>query len=212
MGKRLLIADDHEIFRRGVKQILLEIYKTYVIDEASSEEEIIEKISSNDYDAILLDMSVPRKNSLDMLRYLKNYNSKLQILIISTHPEKHFAISAFKAGAAGYITKAATPEELSYALQELLSGNKYITSAVTDSLISYFRNDREKALHETLSNREYEVLCKTAVGKSVKEIAMELSLSDKTISTYRSRILNKMNMNNITQLIHYAIENQLIEH
>jgi DNA-binding NarL/FixJ family response regulator len=208
---KILIADDHEIFRRGVRQILSEMPDVVVIDEASNGQEVLEKIWRNDYNAVLLDISMPGRNGIDILKQLKGSKPDLQILILSMYPEEQFAMRALKAGAAGYLTKASHPDELVRAIQKILKGKKYVSSTFADRLVCYVEEGNNKALHETLSDREYEVMCMTATGKSVKQIAMELSLSDKTISTYRARIMNKMNMNNIVQLIQYAIENQLFD-
>jgi DNA-binding NarL/FixJ family response regulator len=211
LAAKILIADDHEIFRKGVKQLLSEMTDEVVVDEASNGQEVIKKMWENDYDAVLLDISMPGRNGLDILKQIKSYKPALKVLILSMYPEEQFAIRALKAGADGYVTKASTPGELITALQKILTGKKYISSSLSDKLVCYVEAGDKKALHETLSDREYEVMCMTATGRSVKQIAMELSLSDKTISTYRSRILNKLNVNNIAQLIQYTIQNQLLD-
>ena len=208
--KRILIADYHEIFRTGIKQLLSEMGRTYKVDEANNGQEVIEKIWRNDYDAILLDISMPDRNGLDILKDIKNYKPDLKVLILSMYPEEQFAIRALRAKADGYLTKAVKHDELLTALQKILQGEKYISSLLVNKLAFFMEGDNKKALHETLSDREYEVMCLTATGKSVKQIAMKLALSDKTVSTYRYRILNKMQMNNIAQLIRYAIRNDLI--
>jgi DNA-binding NarL/FixJ family response regulator len=208
--KRILIADDHELFRAGVKQLLSEMPHPFIVDEANNGQEVIEKIWRNDYDTVLLDISMPGRNGLDVLKDIKSYKPDLQVLILSMYPEEQFAMRAIRAKAAGYLTKAVKSDELVKAIQNVIKWKRYISSSLADKIACYVEVDNNKALHETLSDREYEVMRMTATGKSVKQIAMKLALSDKTISTYRARILNKMNMNNIAQLIHYAIQNDLI--
>ncbi len=209
--ERILIADDHEIFRKGIKQILKELPEHYVIDEAGNGHEVMEKMWSDDYNAILLDISMPGRNGLDILKQLRNFKPNLQVLIFSMYPEEQFAVRAMKAGAAGYLTKGCRPDELVSAIQTILKGKKHISESVADKLAVYVESEERRAPHETLSSREFEVMCMTAEGKAVKQIAVELSLSDKTISTYRSRILDKMNMKNIAQLIQYAVQNDILE-
>ncbi len=209
--ERILIADDHEIFRKGIKQILLEMPKKYLIDEANNGHEAIEKILTDNYSAVLLDISMPGKNGLDILKQLKSFMPKLQVLILSMYPEEQFAVRAIKAGAAGYLTKGCKPDELIRAIRKILNGKKYISDSIADRLAVYVENDENKAPHEALSSREYEVMCMIATGKKVKQIANELSLNDKTISTYRARIFEKLEMSDIAQLIQYTIQNNILE-
>ena len=208
--EKILIADDHEIFRKGIKQILLEMPENYLIDEANSGHEVMEKMWSDNYNAVLLDISMPGKNGLDILKQLKSFKPKLQVLILSMYPEEQFAVRAMKAGAAGYLTKGCRPDELIQAIQKVLKGKKYISNSIADRLAVYVETEDNKAPHEALSSREYEVMCMTTEGKTVKRIAMELSLSDKTVSTYRARILEKLEISNIAQLIQYAIKNHIL--
>jgi DNA-binding NarL/FixJ family response regulator len=182
-----------------------------VVDEASNGQEVIKKILVNDYNLVLLDISMPGRNGLDVLKQIKSYKPDLQVLILSMYPEEQYAMRALKAGAAGYVTKAGKSEELFTAIHKVLKGKKYMSSSLADRLFSYIEHGNKKAPHEVLSDREYQVMCMTASGKSVKKIAMDLSLSDKTISTYRARILIKMNMKNMAQLILYTIQNQLLD-
>ncbi len=208
---KILIADDHEIFRKGIKQILLEVPEKYVIEEANNEQEVMEKMWSDNYNAVLLDISMPGKNGLDILKQLKSFKPNLKVLILSMYPEEQFAVRALKAGAAGYLTKACKPDELVTAIENVLKGKKYISSSLADRLACHIETEDRKAPHESLSDREYEVMCMTAVGKPVKQIASELSLSEKTISTYKARILGKLNINNVAQLIKYAIHNNMLD-
>ena len=210
MVVKILVADEHEIFRKGVKGLLKESNDKFEIDEANNGQEVMEKIWKNNYDAVLLDISMPGRNGIDILKQLKGYKPDLQVLILSTYPEKQFAMRALKAGAAGFLTKAVKSDELVTAIQYLLKGKRYISSSLADTIVNYVEYGDEKAPHEVLSDREYEIMCMTAEGKTVKKIASELSLSDKTVSTYRARTLIKMNMNNTAQLIQYVINNSLI--
>ena len=211
MTEKILIADDHEIFRRGVMQVFSELPGKVEVDEASNGQEVIEKMWRNDYSAVVLDISMPGRNGLDVLKQIKSHKPDLHVLILSMYPEEQFAVRSLKAGADGYLTKATSPDEMIIAVQKILKGKKYISSSIADRLACYVGSEDMNAPHEALSDREYEVMCMTAAGKSVKRIAMELSLSDKTISTYRARILNKMNMDNNAQLIQYVIQNQLLD-
>ena len=209
---RLLIADDHEIFRKGVRNLIKEINSNVVVDEASNGQEVIKKMWKHDYDAVLLDISMPGRNGIDILKQLKGYKPNLQVLIISMYPEEQFAIRAMKAGAAGYLTKSARSDELTLAIRNVIKGKRYISSSLADKLVNYVESGDGKAPHDILSDREYEVMCMTADGKSVKQIAKELLLSDKTISTYRARILTKMNMTNTAQLIQYVMSNGILNY
>jgi DNA-binding NarL/FixJ family response regulator len=211
LTEKILIADDHEIFRRGVMQVFSELPVKVEVDEASNGQEVIEKMWRNDYSAVVLDISMPGRNGLDVLKQIKSHKPDLHVLILSMYPEEQFAVRSLKAGADGYLTKATSPDEMIIALQKILKGKKYISSSLADKLACYVGSENMDAPHEALSDREYEVMCMTAAGKSVKQIAMELSLSDKTISTYRARILDKMNMDNNAQLIQYVIQNQLLD-
>ena len=208
---KILIADDHAIVREGIKQILAEIPDKVTTDEAINGQEVIQKVWDNNYDMVLLDISMPGRNGLDILKQLKSEKPALKILILSMHPEEQYAVRALKAGASGYLTKESTPLELTEAIKKVSIGTKYVSSSLAETLASHLETTTEKPLHETLSNREFEVMCMIASGKTVKEIAGELSLSVKTISTYRTRILEKMNMKNNAQITHYTIQNRLVD-
>lgn len=207
---KILIADDHTIVREGIKQILAEIPEVTVTDEARNGQEVLQNVWDNDYDIVLLDITMPGRSGLDILKQLKADKPALKILILSMHPEEQYAIRAFKAGAFGYLTKESSPNELIEAIRKISIGKKYVSSSLAETLASHLEAKSEKPLHESLSDREYEVMCMIASGKTVKEIAAELSLSVKTISTYRARILEKMNMKNNAQLTHYTIQNRLV--
>ena len=206
---KILIADDHAIVRKGLKQILEEMPGKVSSDEATNGQEVLQKIWDDNYDMVLLDISMPGNSGLDILKQLKSEQPDLKILILSMHPEEQYAIRALKAGASGYLTKESTPNELVKAIRKISAGKKYVSASLAETIASHLDVMSEKPLHEILSDREFEVMRNIASGKTVKEIAGELSLSVKTISTYRARILEKMKMKNNAQLTYYAIHNKL---
>jgi DNA-binding NarL/FixJ family response regulator len=208
---KILVADDHPIVREGLKQILCETFDTIVVDEAGTSQEVLNKVWKNDYDVVLLDISLPDRSGLDVLKELKRAKPELHILMISMHPEAQYAVRAIRAGASGYLTKESAPDDLVAAVQKVLSGRKYISPSLAEKLAFALEVDAEKPVHEMLSDREYQVMCMIASGKMVKEIAGELMLSAKTISTYRSRILRKMRMKSSAELTHYAIKHSLVD-
>lgn len=209
-AKKILIADDHAIFREGLKQIIAKTVDMVVADEACDGQEVLCKVRENDYDIVLLDISMPGRNGLDVLAEIKNLRPKLPVLILSMHPEEQYAVRAFKAGASGYLTKGNPPQELIKALQKVALGKKYISPNLAETLVNTIGNDAHPSHCNDLSNREFQVLCLIASGKPVSKIGVELALSVKTISTYRSHILRKMNMQNNSELTRYALQNQLI--
>ena len=206
---KILIADDHTIFREGLKHILAEYPDVIVSDEACNGQEVLDKIWNNDYDMVLLDISMPGMTGLDVLKQLKNDKPKLPVLVLSMHPEEQYAVRLIRAGASGYLTKESAPDELITAIRKISQGRKYITSSLAERLAFEVEVDSEKPLHDTLSDREYQVLRMIADGKTVKHIAKELSLSIKTVSTYRTRIMEKMNMTTNAELMHYAMKHRL---
>lgn len=207
---RILVADDHAIVRDGLKQIVSDTPDMVVAAEASNGQEALNKALKDDYDVVLLDITMPDRSGLDILKEIKSQKPELPILILSIHPEEQYAVRALKAGAAGYLTKESAPEELIRAMLRVSGGGKYVTSSLAEKLASVLKTGAEEPLHQSLSDREYQVLCMIASGKPVKQIANELLLSTKTINTYRSRILRKLNMNNNMELTRYAIQNQLV--
>lgn len=208
---RILIADDHPIVRQGLRQIITETSDMVVADEASNGWEALSKVRASYYDVVLLDISMPGLYGLDIIRQLKNERPGLPVLILSIHPEEQYAVRAFRAGAAGYLTKESAPDELLAAIQKVSIGGKYVSSSLAEKLASDLETGAEQLPHETLSDREYQVMCMIAVGKTVTKIAEELSLSAQTVSTYRSRILGKMRMRNSAELTYYAIKNRLVD-
>jgi len=208
---RILIADDHAIVRKGLVQILTESADTIVVDEAANGEEALDKALNSDYDLVLLDISMPGRGGLDVLKELKSRSSKPPVLMLSMHPEEHYAVRALRAGASGYLTKGSASDELVQAIQKVLSGGRYISSSLAEKLADALDKHTEEMLHETLSNREYQVMRMIGAGKTATEIAVEMSLSVKTISTFRARILHKMRMKNNAELTHYVIQNNLVD-
>lgn len=208
---KILIADDHAIVRKGLKQILSETSDLLVADETGDGREVMNKVYKNNYDVVLLDIAMPGRSGLEVLAEIKKNKTDLPVLILSMHPEEQYAVRALRTGAAGYLTKESAPEELIKAIRKVAGGGKYVSASLAETLASAIKMDDEKLRHETLSNREFQVLCMVGSGKTVKQISEELSLSVKTISTYRCRILNKMNMKNNAELTYYAIQNRLVE-
>jgi two-component system invasion response regulator UvrY len=208
---KILIADDHTIVREGLKQIVAETADMMVADEASSGHEVLDKVWNNEYDVVVLDISMPGRDGVDILKQLKSKKPHLPVLVLSMHPEEQYAVRVLKAGAAGYLTKESAPDELITAIRRVSRGRKYVSSFLAEKLAFDLERDTQKPLHETLSDREYQVMCMIASGKRAKEIAEELYLSVKTVSTYRSRILEKMKMKNNAELMHYAIKHELVE-
>jgi two-component system invasion response regulator UvrY len=208
---KILIADDHAIVRQGLKQILADIPDQAIIDEAANGIEVLSKVRKNTYDVLILDISMPGLSGLDVLKQLKIERPDLNVLMLSMHPEEQYAIRALKAGAAGYLTKESAPEELVAAIKKVSMGRKYVTASLAEKLAFDLGERSERPPHEYLSDREFQVLRLIASGKTVKEIAEDMFLSIKTISTYRSRILEKMNMKTNAELTHYAIKNGLID-
>jgi DNA-binding NarL/FixJ family response regulator len=208
---KILIADDHPIFRRGLIQILMEVPHMFTVDEAGSGEEALAKAWDSGYDLVLMDISMPGRGGLDALKVLKSRFPKLPVLVISMHPEEQYAMRALRAGAAGYLNKECAWDELVNAIKRVMEGGKYISLAVAEKLASNLDPNTEKPLQEILSDREYQVFQMIASGKPVSAIARDLSLSVKTISTHRTRILEKMRLSNNAELIHYAITHNLTE-
>ena len=180
---KILVADDHAIVREGLKQIIADIPDMVVADEASSGQEVLKKASEHDYDLVLLDITMPDRSGLDILKELKSQRPELRILVLSIHPEEQYAVRVLKAGASGYLTKESAPDELITAIRRTALGGKYISSSLAEKLAFDLETGAEKPLHQTLSDREYQVMCMLASGKTVKEIAEELLLGIKTIST-----------------------------
>ncbi|MFI5156488.1 MAG: response regulator [Chitinophagales bacterium] len=207
---QILIADDHSVVRKGLMQILLDEFTNAHIEEVENAEELIQKAGDRGWDVIISDLSMPGRSGLDALRQLKISLPKVPVLIMSIHPEEHYALRALKAGAAGYLSKDTAPDELVKAVRMVLLGKKYISPSMAENLANAISGDPNKLPHEQLSDREFDVLKFLASGKSISEIASLLSLSATTVSTYRARILSKMNLKNNYDLTMYAFEHKLL--
>ena len=207
----VLIADDHAIVREGLKNIIAETSDIVVKDEASNGAEVIKKILKNDYDMIVLDITMPGRDGIDVLKQIKSFKPDLGILIMSMHPEDQFAYRALELGASGYINKEKAPKEMIEAIRKVASGRKYISASLAEKLAVSLQIDSKVPLHKKLSDRENQVLRMITSGKTAKEISVELSLSSKTISTYRTRMLEKMDMRTDAQLTYYSILNGLLD-
>ncbi len=205
---RVLIADDHAIVRKGLRQIAEESGKISV-DEAANGQEALDKLRQDRWDALVLDISMPGRHGLDVLQAVRDLQPQLPVLILSMHPEEQYAMRVLKAGASGYMNKDTAPGELVQAIQKIVNGGKYISATLAEKLAYEISGDSDKLPHEKLSDREYRVLVMIGAGKSVSQIADELSLSVKTVSTYRSRLLEKMNLHNNADLIRYVIDHNL---
>jgi two-component system, NarL family, invasion response regulator UvrY len=208
---KILIADDHAIVREGLKQILSDTGDLVVAGEATNGQEVLELIRHEEWDLIILDLAMQGRDGLYTLKEVKREKSKIPILVLSIYPEEQYAVRALKAGAAGYLTKESAPEELIAAIRKVSQGGKYISASLAEKLAFDLEVDTEKPLHERLSDREYQVMLKIASGKTVKEIADEMSFSIKTISTYRVRALSKMGLKNNAAFTYYALKNGLVE-
>jgi len=208
---RILIADDHAIVRRGLKQILEESPEMRVVAEAANGVDALHWIRANDCDVALLDISMPGRSGVEVLKQLREEKPKLPVLILSIYPEDQYAVRLIKAGAAGYLTKDSAPTEVVEAVRRVVSGKKYISPTVAEMLADELGAPDEKLPHQTLSDREYQIFLLLASAKTPTEIAAALALSVKTVSTHRHRILEKMHLRNNAELMHYAIEKRLVE-
>jgi two-component system invasion response regulator UvrY len=207
---KILITDDHAVVRQGLKQILLEEFTRAEFGEATNAQEAIERVWKENWDVVVLDITMPGRSGLEVLKEIKKSRPKLPVLVLSMHPEDQFAVRILKIGASGYMTKESAPNELVGAVRKVMAGGRYVSPSLAEKMASYLAVDVHTPPHELLSDREFLVLRLIASGKTPTAIAKELALSVKTISTYRMRILEKMNMSNNAELTHYAIQNQLV--
>ena len=208
---RVLIADDHAIVREGLKQILSDVPDMMVVDEAVDGEEALRKARTDTWDVLVLDLAMPGRNGFDILERLKHERPQQPVLVLSMHAEEMYAVRVLKAGASGYMTKESTPHELVNAIRKVLSGGKYVSESLAETLALRLDTSTVGPLHDTLSDRELQVLCMIASGKTVTEVAGELSLSVKTVSTYRARIREKLNFKNSAEAIRYAVDHHLVD-
>ena len=208
---KILIADDHPIYRKGLKQLLEDSFDSALLDEAGSSSETLKKINKNDYHVLLLDIAMPGRSGLDIIKEIRMLKPKLSILMLSAYPEEQYAIRALKSGASGYLTKKSAADELIEAIKKVSQGGKYLTSTLAESLAFAIEEDTKNLPHENLSDREFQVMCMIAAGKAVKEISDELKLAETTVRTYRTRIFEKMNMKKDSEVIHYAVKHGLVD-
>lgn len=206
---RILIADDHPIVRRGLRDIIAEMPDTIIIDEVDDGREALSKTRGEDYDVVILDIAMPGSDGIDVLEQMKREKPNCPVLMLSMYSEEQFAVRALRTGAAGYLTKTSAPNELIAAVQKVLSGGRYVSSSLAENLVSHLQ-ETEGQPHEMLSNREFQIMCLIASGRTAAEIAKALSLSVKTISTYRSRILKKTGIENNVELAKYALRHNLV--
>ena len=208
---KILIADDHAVVRQGLKQILSGIPELSSVGEADNGESALDKVRAENWDVLVLDMSMPGRGGLDILKDVRRERPQTRVLVLSMHPEDQFAVRLLKAGASGYLTKETAPEELITAVRKVMTGGKYVSATLAEKLAFDVDRDADQPLHETLSDREFQVLRMMASGQTVQQIADELLLSAKTISTYRARVLEKLKLKSNAELIYYAIQNRLVE-
>ncbi len=209
---RLLVADDHPIVREGIKRVVSNQPDMAVVAEATTgTETLVELTRHADVDVVLLDVSMPGSDFLETLRSLRGSHPDVRVLVLSVHPEAQYAVHALRGGAAGYLTKDHSPLELAAAIRKVHAGHKHLTESLQDRLAAALETNDPRAKHETLSAREFQVLCMIGSGRSVTDIAQKLELSPKTVSTYRSRILEKTGMRSNAELIRYAVEHRLVE-
>jgi len=207
---RVMIADDHPVVREGLKKIISSDDEMEVAGEAGSSGEVLKLLEEKKFDCVILDISMPGESGLIITREIKACNPHLAVLIVSMYPEEQFAIRAFRAGASGYVTKTSAPTELLNAIRKVSAGGRYVSQSLAERLTYYLSKEGVTALHETLTDREYQIMLMLATGKTTAEIASELSLSVKTISAYRMSILEKLQVKNVVELTRYAIEHGLI--
>jgi two-component system invasion response regulator UvrY len=208
---KVLVADDHAVVRRGLVQILNEAPDMTVTGEACTGREVLRIIRESDPDALVLDIAMPEGGGLEVLQQLQTLKPDLPVLILSVYSERQYAIRALKAGATGYLTKESAPEELVIAIRRVARGERYVTKSLGAELVAALESKAKGELHEALSDREYQVMCLLAAGKTVTEAAADLSLSIKTVSTYRGRVLKKLNLETTSEIIRYALERGLVE-
>ena len=208
---RVLVADDHAVVRRGVMQILTEAPGVVVAGEAATGRQVLQMVREQGCDVLVMDMAMPEGSGLEVLQELQTLAPDLPVLILSVYPERQYAIRAFRTGAAGYLSKESAPDELIEAIRVVRRGGKYVSRSLAQRLAEELRRKTPAEPHAALSNREYQVMSKLAAGSSVSDIAAELSLSVKTISTYRARILDKLHLSSTAEIMHYAVEHGLVE-
>lgn len=208
---RILIADDHAILRRGFREILAREITDLVCGEAENAQQLLAEVGSRDWDLVILDVTMPGRSGVDVLPDLRRTRPKLPVLVLSMHPEDQYAKRMLKAGASGYMNKESAPEELIRAIRRILAGGRYVSSGLAEKLALDLHKDSGRPLHEALSDREFEVLRMIGSGRTVTQVAEDLHLSVTTVSTYRARILEKLNMTTTAEVMRYALRNRLVD-
>lgn len=209
--KRILIADDHEIVRRGLRQLLADEFSDIEMSEAANAREAVEAVRKRAWDAVLLDINMPGRSGLEVLEELKRLRPTMPVVMLTAFPEEDYAVRAFRLGASGYVTKKSASDELLAALRKVFAGGRYVTASLAEKLAASVAGDAPEAPHELLSNRELQVLRLIAQGHTIKEIAASLALSEKTIGTYRSRLADKMGLSTNVELTRYALQHKLTD-
>jgi len=208
---RILIADDHPIVRNGIKDIILDISTSYLVDEAKDTNEVVKMVISNHYDLIILDISMPGGGGISALKQIKQSKPGTKVIMLSMHDDEQYISRSLKAGATGYLTKAIASDELELAIKKVMVGEIYLGSDVVSKMTAFMYSDKEKAKHEQLSEREFQVFILIVKGYKTSEIAEEINISPKTVSTYRDRIVSKMRLSKNSELVQYALKNKLID-
>jgi len=209
--KRVLIVDDHGLVRRGLKEVFADEFPDLEIGEAENSPEALELITTKEWDIILLDINIPGRNGLEVLEEIKHLRPHIPVLVISAYPEEEFAIRSLKLGASGFLNKGLSSDEVLVAAKKAMAGGKYVTTSLAERLATTLGSDLQHPLHESLSSRELQVLQMLANGKSIKEIAGDLALSEKTVGTYRNRLAKKMGLTTNVELTRYALKNRLVD-
>jgi two-component system, NarL family, invasion response regulator UvrY len=207
----VLIADDHSLIRNGLRQLLAQDHSIKNIGEAKTGSDTIDKLQSQHWDLLILDINMPDRSGIDILRQVRATHPDTRVLVLSGFPEKQYAVNVLRAGASGYINKEMAPDELLTAVRNVLQGRRYVSPALAELLVNGLDDDQDKPMHSRLSEREFQIFCKIAAGQAVSDIADELCISVKTVSTYRSRILEKMNFSTNADLTTYALRNEIIQ-
>jgi DNA-binding NarL/FixJ family response regulator len=207
----ILVVDDHALIRKGLKQLLDDTEDIRVTGEAETGMQALNMARDNSYDLVLLDIALPDKNGIDVLKQLKQEQPDIKVIVLSMYPEDQYGVRSLKAGASGYLNKQSAPDQLIGAIRQVLSGKKYIGEIMAEQLLNSMIGNSEELMHQTLSNREYQTLCLIASGKTLSEIAESMTLSPKTVSVYRARMLEKMGFKNNAEAIHYAISYHLVD-
>lgn len=209
--KRVLVADDHAIVRKGLTEVLGEEFGKLVVGEAANARQALDLVARQNWDLALVDINMEGRSGIELLSDIKRVRPSLPVLVVSMYPEEEFATRALRSGAAGYLSKKTAADELGRAARKVLAGGRYVSATLAERLATELKGEGDKPRHETLSNREYQVMCLIAQGRSIREIAAELALSEKTVNTYRSRVMEKLGTRTAVEVTRYAMQNRLVE-